>query len=319
MEIDLNLLKELEKSIDTSNPEAADVPIKILGYGEISLVFEIIGDPQELAYKRIPIFDNEKQVKRHIWAYNAYNKLLMRIGLTLPDYGVAWFKYQQGQIQFYCVQKKIDANSVGNKVIHLVSDEEAQLLVLLALREMKKIWDFNQENPNLDIALDGQISNFTVMDFDANNPKIIESTKLMYLDTSTPLFKINGKEAMDAVLFLKSAPSFLRWLLEALFLEDTVERYYDFRRVVIDLIANFYKEQKPELIPSLIKMTNHFLRTEVAHYDIEPLRLDEIVKYYKSDANMWRIFQSTRKLDRFLQTKILRKKYAFYLPGKIQR
>ena len=86
-----------------------------------------------------------------------------------------------------------------------------------------------------------------------------------------------------------------------------------------DLVANFYKEQLPDLIPSLVKLSNNFFRSEVKDYKIKPLSLLEIAKYYKSDANMWRIFQSVRKLDRFLQTKILRKKYPFYLPGKIIR
>jgi len=44
MKIDIEVLKKLEKSIDTSDPEKGEVPIKILGYGEISLVFEILGD-----------------------------------------------------------------------------------------------------------------------------------------------------------------------------------------------------------------------------------------------------------------------------------
>jgi len=69
VKIDIEILKKLERSIDTYNPEKGEVPIKILGFGEISLVFEIVGDPEQIAYKRIPIFENEKQVNRHIWAY----------------------------------------------------------------------------------------------------------------------------------------------------------------------------------------------------------------------------------------------------------
>ncbi|MFX0010243.1 MAG: hypothetical protein ACFE9R_08015, partial [Candidatus Hermodarchaeota archaeon] len=78
MKVDIELLRRLENSIDTYNPEAGEIPIKILGYGEISLVFEIVGDPEQLAFKRIPIFDNEEQVERHIWAYNEYNRILSK-------------------------------------------------------------------------------------------------------------------------------------------------------------------------------------------------------------------------------------------------
>jgi hypothetical protein len=320
MKIDIEVLKKLEKSIDTSDPEKGEVPIKILGYGEISLVFELLNSPEQIAYKRIPIFDNETQVERHIWAYNEYNRLLKEdVGLNMPEYDVAWFKDEEGKIQFYCVQEKFPAESVGNKVIHQLSEQDIKTLILLVMREMKKVWDYAKNHNTIDLGLDGQISNFAIIGFDPNNPKIDLNTKLMYFDTSTPMFRVNGNEAMEAVLFLKSAPSFLRWLLKALFLEETVGRYYDWRKVTIDLVANFFKEQKPELVPELINLVNKFFEEEANDFDIEPLSLEEIKKYYKSDSSMWVLFQSVRRFDRFLKTKVFKKKYDFYLPGKIER
>ena len=320
MKIDLEVLKKLEKTIDTSDPEKGEVPIKILGYGEISLVFELLNNPEQIAYKRIPIFDNETQVQRHIWAYNEYNRLLKEdVGLNMPEYDVAWFKDEEGKIQFYCVQEKFPAESVGNKAIHQLNDQDIKTLILLVMREMKKVWDYAKNHNTIDLGLDGQISNFAIIGFDPNNPKVDLDTKLMYFDTSTPMFRVNGNEAMEAVLFLKSAPSFLRWLLKALFLEETVGRYYDWRKVTIDLVANFFKEQKPELIPELINLVNKFFEEEANDFDIEPLTLEEVKKYYKSDSSMWVIFQSVRRFDRFLKTKVFRKKYDFYLPDKIER
>ena len=107
--------------------------------------------------------------------------------------------------------------------------------------------------------------------------------------------------------------------MKALFLEETVGRYYDWRKVSIDLIANFFKEQKPELIPNLIRLINKFFEEEASEFEIAPITLAEVQKYYKSDANMWEIFQRFRKFDRYLKTKVFRKKYDFYLPGKIER
>jgi hypothetical protein len=320
MKINIDLLRELEQFINTFHPERGKIPIKMLGFGEISLVFEILDDPEHLAYKRIPIFDNEAQVKRHIWAYREYNKLLKeRVGLNLPDYDVAWFKDQEGTIQFYCVQEKINSESVGNRVIHVLNNEEIKTLVLLVMRELKKVWSFSKKNKVIDLGLDGQISNFAIINYDSNNPKVNLDTKLHYLDTSTPMLRVNGIEAMEAVLFLKSAPSFLRWLLKALFLEETVGRYYEWRKVTIDLIANFFKEQRPELIPSLIRLVNKFFREEAPEFEIEPITFEEVQKYYKSDKNIWVIFQSVRRFDRYLKTKVFKKKYEFYLPEKIKR
>jgi hypothetical protein len=241
------------------------------------------------------------------------------IGLNLPDHDVLWFKDSKEQIQFYCIQQKINPEAVGNKVIHHLSDEDVETLVLNIMREFKKVWTLNRENSNLEIGLDGQISNFVLIGYDPENPKIDEDSKLLYLDTSTPMFRKEGVEAMEAELFLKSAPSFLRFLLKAFFLQEVIDRYYDWRLVTIDLVANFFKEQKSEIIPRLIKRINRFFEEEASEFEIEPLTFEEVQKYYKSDKRIWVIFQNARRFDRFIKTKILRKEYDFYLPDKIKR
>ena len=320
MKIDIEVLKKLEKTIDTSNPEKGEIPIKILGYGEISLVFELLNNPEQIAYKRIPIFENEKQVNRHIWAYNEYNRILIEdVGLNLPNYDVAWFRDNEDKIQFYCVQEKISSESVGNRVIHDLSTEDIETLILLVMREKKKVWVYSKNHETIDIGLDGQISNFAIIGYDPNNPKIEKDTKLLYLDTSTPMFRKNGIEAMDAELFLESTPSFLRFIVKAAFLDEVVDRYYDWRLVTIDLIANFFKEQRPELIPGIIHQVNKFFKEEASEFNIKPITFEEVQKYYKNDKMIWVIFQNARKIDRFIKTKLFKKKYDFYLPGKIER
>jgi len=320
MKIDIEVLKKLERSIDTYNPEKGEVPIKILGFGEISLVFEIVGDPEQIAYKRIPIFENEKQVNRHIWAYNEYNRILSQdVGLNLPKYDVVWFKDNEDKIQFYCIQEKISSESVGNKVIHDLSTKDVKTLILLVMREMKKVWVYSKNHETLDLGLDGQISNFAIIGYDPNNPKIEKDTKLLYFDTSTPMFRKNGIEAMDAELFLESTPSFLRFLVKAAFLDEVIDRYYDWRLVTIDLIANFFKEQKPGLIPGIIRQVNKFFKEEASEFNMEPITFEEVQKYYKNDKMIWVIFQNARKIDRYIKTKLFKKKYDFYLPGKIKR
>ena len=124
---------------------------------------------------------------------------------------------------------------------------------------------------------------------------------------------------MEAELLLKSAPSFLRPILKAFFVQEVVDRYYDWRLVTIDHIANFFKEQKPEIIPRLIRRINRFFKEEASNFEIEPITFEEVHKYYKNDKMIWVIFQNARRFDRYLKTKLLKKKYDFYLPEKIKR
>ncbi|MDX1797282.1 MAG: DUF6206 family protein [Candidatus Lokiarchaeia archaeon] len=320
MDVNIDLLKELERTIDTVNPERGKVPIKILGYGEITLVFEIVNDEHNYAYKRLPIFETREQAKKHEHIFREYNRFLNEeINIKTPPLEITWFESDEGKIIFYAIQEKIPSESVGNKVIHEIGTHDTEVLVLKALREMKKVWTFNKENEIFDVGLDGQISNFAVLNYDPNNPKVDENSQLIYVDTVPPFYRKNGDEAMEIELLTKSMPSFIRGLLKLIFLQDLIDRYYDWRLVIIDLVANFFKEQKPELIPSLIKTVNKFLKEEASNFNIEPLTFEEVQKYYKSDKFIWALYQRMRKFDRFIKTKLLRKKYDYYLPGKIER
>jgi len=320
VEIDKALLAEFERTIDTARPERSKIPIKVLGYGEISLVFEIIGDKHPLAYKRLPIFDDEAQVTRHVNAYKEYTRLLREdVGIVVPWSDAAWFPSTEGRIVvLYCAQAKLDPNSIGNRVIHAVDEPNLKVLVASVMRELKKIWAFNKRQSKIQVGIDGQVSNWAVPGFDPASPVVDPAKPLSYIDTSTPMYRVDGAEAMDAVLFLKSAPGFLRGTLMGM-LHEVVDRYYDWRLVANDFIANFYKEQLPGSVPAVVASVNEFFGTEASEFGIKPFTVDEIKKYYKRDKQIWVLFQNMRRFDRFVKTKLLRRPYDFYLPGKIKR
>jgi hypothetical protein len=53
------------------------------------------------------------------------------------------------------------------------------------------------------------------------------------------------------------------WIIRLLFLKDVMSRYYDPRQVTIDLIANFYREQRADLVPSLGRDYPYILPTKI--------------------------------------------------------
>ncbi len=343
MELDKDFLQKLENSLDTLHPEKGEIPIKVIGFGEISLVFEIGNNPLgAIAYKRLPIFDSVAQVEHHIEIYNKYNDLFRGLGINMPAYGAVWVYRQPSKkkaappkeqgpnpkadsqsnstlITLYCAQNKLPPESIGNSVIHKVSEDDVKRLVRAVLRETKKVWNHNLAHPENAIGMDTQISNWALIDYDPTNPQVRDDQQLYYLDTTTPLFRVNSVEQIEGKLFLKSAPGFLRWTLSGSVLTGVINRYYDWRLTTIDIIANFYKEQRPELIPGLIEVANDFFAREAPEHKIPPITKEELDKYYKSDKRIWSVFQTFRRLDRWIKTKIRRKKYDFYLPGKIKR
>jgi uncharacterized protein DUF6206 len=321
LKIDKDLLKRFEKGLDPRNPEENEVPTTVLGYGEMSTVFSIGEEGhRDFAYKRMPIFNNMDEADKYIAMYNEYNEFLNKtIGITVPTFDAKIIEDDDGRLVMFGVQKILDPASMGHKVIHAVSDDEIMLMVRLILREVKKAFDYNKKNKKITVTVDAQISNWAIRDFDPKNPKITDKTKFYFIDTTTPFIKKNGVEQLDPELLLRAAPSFLVWLIRWLFLEDVMTRYYDFHLSTIDLIANFYKEQRKDLIPALIDVANDFFRTEAKDLDIEPITRKKVDSYYKEDALIWRLWMFFRKVDRFIKTKIMRKSYPFILPGKVKR
>ena len=108
LSIDEELLKRFEEGVDPAHPEKSVVPARILGYGEISTVFELSYDGQDgIAYKRMPIFDTQQQVENYTGIYHEYNELLLKIGIDVPEYGSASIITDREDRAFFVVQQKL--------------------------------------------------------------------------------------------------------------------------------------------------------------------------------------------------------------------
>lgn len=320
--IDIQLLNDFEKGLDPRHPERSKIPARIIGYGEMSTIFEInLRSLDNYAFKRMPIFRSTEEIDYYEILYREYNRLINDdIDIRIPESTSIRVIPHEGNMVLYIVQRKLPAQSICDRVIKVLDDNSIGELVVLILREMKKIFEFNASGGNITIGFDGQISNWAIKDYDGSvPPRIDEDTQFYYIDTSTPLMSEKGVEKLNPDLFLRSAPSFMVWLIKWFFLEGVMTRYYDFHLVAVDLIANFYKEQRADLIPSLIERTNRFFEEEARELDTAPIIQKEVLSYYREDALIWSLYLNLRKLDRFIHSKILRKPYVYILPGRIKR
>jgi len=320
-ELDIDLLKRFERGLDPRHPGKSKISAKVIGYGEISTIFEIEAETLAgWAFKRLPIFKALAEVDQYEQIFIEYNKLLKdEVGIDVPEFTCARIIPEKGNIVVFDIQRKLPSESMGHKAIHVLDNKNIATFVEIVLRELKKVWTFNKTNDHIRIGIDGQISNWAIKEFDIKNPHVDTNTQLYYVDTSTPFIQKDGEEQLNPELFLRSAPSFLVWLVKWLFLEDVMTRYYDFHLVAVDVIANFYKEQRPDLIPELVDTVNKFFATEAKELGMAPVTQKEVRSYYRQDAMIWRIYLALRKLDRFLYTRLLHKPYVYILPGKIKR
>jgi len=223
---------------------------------------------------------------------------------------------QHGRVVLYIVQKCFPAAAIGHRASHRLTPAQVVRLVQAVLTEAGRVFAFNQAHRGvLELGLDAQISNWAIIGLADSATTLPEPIRLAYLDTSTPLMRRGGQEQLDPELVLRSAPSFTLWFIRRAFLPEVMTRYYDFRRVAMDLVANFYKEGRPELVPDLVKTVNDFFRPAPA---FQPLTVREVRDYYRFDALIWRVFLALRQLDRRLQT-VAGRSYPYILPDKITR
>ncbi|MBN1479804.1 hypothetical protein EH223_17995 [candidate division KSB1 bacterium] len=309
-------LQRYEKALNPRQPEKCSIPTRVLGYGEISTVLEIVHpDGQRYAYKRMPMFYAHQEVEQyerlvHKWVKTCNEEIGLAV-LASNTYCI----HDEHNKRFivYIKQESLPRERIGNQIIKHANEQTASELLLVVLKATQKVYDFNHKNRGkIEIGFDAQISNWAIS-FVSNDKVPANKPAVTFFDISSPLIRLNGIEQQDSELFLRSAPSFLVWLIRLLFVQDVMTRYYDQRKVVIDLLANLYKEQRADLIPTLLDTVNAFLADT-----IEPITIKEVRDYYREDAWIWRIYLTFRKTDRFLH-RLLGLYYPYILPDKIRR
>ncbi len=300
----LEVLREFERELNPSNPKGSAFSFKILGWGEISTVFQI-PELGPWAFKRMPPFPSEGEAQRYAQIVGEYQSLLEKVGVSVPEGEIFLFQRDDGQFAVYLAQKMLRPERFAHKLLHTAGEEEYRQLLETIGEKLDAIWDFNRRNGGtLSLALDGQLSNWHWE----------RDGKLLYIDTSTPLFRKEGREQIDPELFLKSSPPGLRWVIRKFFLRQVLDRYYDKRSVIVDLAANLYKEGRPDRIPLTLEVLAPHLPDGA-----KEITEKELQKYYREDKFIWELFLRARKIHRFLVTKILRRRYEFLLPDEIKR
>lgn len=305
IEVDTGLIERFENQLDPSIPDAGDIPLTVLGYGEISAVFQI-RDEEGVVFKRLPPFPDRGQVRQYRQAVEEYGRVLTDLGIRLADTSAIEIRNARGEYILYLAQERFPSGCVGNSLMQSLPAAEGALLLEKVLNALAKVWRKNREDaPHEEVGIDGQISNWAFLD------------EPVYFDTGTPLLRREGRESLNAEIFLQSMPRLIRGVVRRHFLPEIVDRYYRLRSVLVDLAANFFKEGRQDLVVLAIDAANRFVESEAP--GISPLNFSEVRSYYRRDAFMWNCLWHLRRVDRFFKIRIMRTRYNFILPGKIRR
>ena len=316
---DQEFLNQFEKGIDPLNPEHSRIPASVLGYGEMSTVMTISGADPGLVFKRMPMFYTESELEPYLALYDAYLQHLTDAGIVVVPAAITSVVPSAGNVVIYIIQQKLDSGTLVNNAIHALPDDDVERLFAAILAGIGLVFAYNDANEGVAaIGFDAQMSNWGIVGHDTAAGSLPDAVDLIYIDTSSPLLRLQGDEQLDPELFLRSAPSFMRWIIRWLFLEDVMNRYYDRRQVVIDVLANLCKEKRADVIPSLLVTANRFLEESTRGGVFKPVTQKEVSGYYKEDARIWTVYLAFRRLDRWIH-RLLGRPYPYVLPGRVDR
>ena len=316
---DQEFLNQFEEAIDPINPQNGRMPAHVLGYGEMSTVMAISGTDPGLVFKRMPMFHTESELEPYLALYHAYLQHLTAAGVSVVPAAITSVVPSDGNVVVYIIQEKLDSSALLNNAIHTLPDEDIQRLFAAILTAIGQVSAYNDTHQGVaEIGIDAQMSNWAIVDHQPASGHLHDPVQLIYIDTSSPLLRLDGQEQLDPELFLRSAPSFLRWLIRLLFMEDVMTRYYDRRQVIIDVLANLYKEKRVDLIPALLLAANSFLEEHMLRDAFMPVSEKEVAGYYKEDARIWSVYLAFRRLDRWAH-RLLGMPYPYVLPGPVDR
>ncbi len=311
------LLRTWERQLDPRHPERGYPSARVLGYGEISTVLALEHPLlEEYAIKRMPMFRNMDEVRQYLALHESYLHHLRDRGVRIPDTFPVVAERPNREFSIYILQKRLPSHTIGHKLLHTLPLVEATRLIERVLESTARVLAANATDEHVALGFDAQMSNWSVANL-TDTSRLPPDIELLYFDTSTPLMQVDGIERLNPDLFLRSAPSFLVPIIRLFFLKDVMTRYYDLRQVILDILANFYKEKREDWIPDMIRVVNKWLDTH-PELGVPPYTEQEVRSYYREDAFIWRFYLAARKLDRRLH-QVLGKDYPYILPDKIER
>lgn len=291
-------LDRLETTVRHSLATGRADGLRVLGYGEITLVVGWPTDQPMHACKRLPRFPDRAAFDRYRDVLDRYVAALTARGLTVLPSELLHCDAPDGSVVGYLVQEALPEDSLLTSVLRGTGpDPDHPVLAELAGHVAAVV------DPAL--GLDGQLSNWAVR----------ADGTLVYFDLTTPLLtEPDGRPALDVGLFLAAAPWALRPALRRFVVPGILQRYHDPRTVLLDLAANLHKEQLVPWVPGVVAAANRVLPP--AH---RPLEADEVARDYASDARQWELLLRLRRADRWWQQRVRRRDYPFLLPGPISR
>jgi hypothetical protein len=287
--LDLDL-EEADATIERAIRLGSPAGLRVLGYGEFTLVLGWPTERPQFAVKRLPLFRDRGQLERYDRIFREYLAALDQRGVTVIPTGLHVAAPDSVQdLHAYFVQPLAPAGRMLNFVLREATPADAaRLLGTLAELVVRTVDER--------VGLDAQAANWLVEDDGA----------LTTVDISTPLLRDQtGHDQLELDLFLSIYPWAIRPVL-ARVAHSVMAQYHDARTVLVDVASNLIKERHERWLPTLL---------DAANARVEPAITErEVRRYFIRDRRFWLLMQWLRRADRAWCRRVRRRPYQFLLP-----
>ena len=281
-------LERLDAAVERALQAGSPKGLRVLGFGELTLV---LGWPTEApthAVKRLPPFSDAGRAAAYGEVLDVWTAALEAAGTRVLDTTLARLPAPGGRVHAYLVQPLVNPDRLLNRVLrHAAPERGAALLDRLAAMVCSAVDER--------VGLDAQAANWVVEDGD-----------LRCLDVSTPMLRdAAGRDRLDVELFLAAYPWALRRVLGPI-AHQVLALYHHPRGVLLDTASNLHKERLDRWVPELLRAAAPRLERPIAETEVQ--------RYFTRDKALWLTMQRLRRVDRLWQLRVRGRPYPFLLP-----
>ncbi len=287
-------LEQLDGDVQAALETGDESQLRVLGFGEISLVLGWPREDPDFACKPLPTFPSRARFDSYRRTLDDYVEALRDAEVEVVETTLQAVGRPDGTVAGYAVQPILAPQSLAPVVLRTGDSSAGHPLVEAVVETAAAAI-----GPRL--GIDAQLSNWWW-----------DEGRLRYLDVTTPmLWDLHGRPSLDLDLLVQPLPPPVRWPVKRFLGPRILDGYRKPRGVFSDLCGNLVKEGLDRWLPLFLAPINR-------HLD-QPMTEDEVRRYYRSDARLWGALLALRRLDRGWQRRVRRRPYPFMLPGRIER
>ncbi len=281
-------LTKVEEAISAALASDDHSGLTILGYGEVSVAVGWPSGSPTWACKRMPPFADQETFDAYLTLVTDYIATLTAAGVNVLDTEVRQLPGPHGSRIGYLVQPALDPSQLGPNVLRSADPTIGHPIIEAIVDSVLACTDGRT-------GIDAQITNWAWIDGRAVN-----------LDVNTPFtFDEAGHPVLDIDMFIGALP----WAVRATQRKagpKIIARWAKPRWTLTDMAMNLHKDRLEEWIPLVVEAANSRLDDPIIESDLKAA--------YAKEAKLWVKLHRLKRVDRWWQRTIRRRRYQFLVP-----